>query len=373
VGTFAAIAPVNAADQAAPAPAASAAPATAPTATPAPAPSPTPKDWVVGGFADASFTHLSGYNGSIPGRVFDTANNYPNLQTLNGTLVKNGTISGKLEVNLGSDADVIRSFGQPANTGFNITQLYLGYTSGAFALTAGKFVTFAGEEYIRSGDDYNFSRSYLFGFAIPFTHTGVRVGYTPSSKVALTVGVNRGWDAVVTSTPGGKAFEGNLVLNPTDKLGLAATVYTGTEPAFWGSSVNGARNLLDLVGTYKATSKLTVVGNYDTASQKNAFTDITGTVGAGDANWNGFAGYLNYQIDPKFSATLRGEVFSDPQGYRTGFAQVLHEGTATLGYAPSAPLLFRLEYRTDHSSVPVFGSLDSTSQNTIAAEGIVKF
>jgi hypothetical protein len=372
LGTFAGIAPASAADQAAPVPAATATPAAAPTAAPAPAP--TPKEWVVGGFADLSFTHLSGNDGSIPGRVFDTANNYPNLQTLNGTLVKNGTLSGKLEVNLGSDADIIRSYGQPADTAFNITQLYLGYTSGVLNFTAGKFVTLAGEEYIRSGDNYNFSRSYLFGFAIPFSHTGVRVAYAPTSKITLTAGVNRGWDAVQTTTAGGRAFEGSIGLTPTDKLGLTATVYTGKEPSSLATNaVNGTRTLLDLIGTYKATSKLTLVGNYDTAGQKNAFTDITGTLAAGDASWRGFAGYANYQIGPKLSGTLRGEVFSDPDGYRTGFDQVLHEGTATLAYAPSTPLLFRLEYRADHSSLPVFKALGSNSQNTLAVEGLVKF
>jgi hypothetical protein len=374
LGTLAAIAPASAADQTAQAPAATAAPAAAPAATPAPAATAAPKDYVVSGFADLSFTHLSGYDGSIPGRVFDTANNYPNLQTLNGTLVKNGTLSGKLEVNLGSDADVMRSYGQPANTGFNITQLYLGYTSGVLAFTAGKFTTLAGEEYIRSGDNYNFSRSYLFGFAIPFTHTGLRVAYAPTSKLSLTAGVNRGWDAVQNTTAGGRAFEGSAAFNPTDKLGLTATVYTGKEPSSIATNaVAGTRTLLDLIGTYKATSKLTLVGNFDAAGQKNAFTDVTGTLAAGDASWRGFAGYANYQLNPKWSGTLRGEVFSDPDGYRTGFSQVLHEGTATLGYAPSAPLLFRLEYRADHSSVPTLKNLDSTSQNTTAVEGIVKF
>lgn len=394
LGTLAEVAPASAADQAAPAsaapttpaaapasapvvepatpapiaePAASPAPVIAPAAVAAPVATPAPakpKDYVLSGFGDLSFTHLGGAGSRINGRIFDTANNYFNVQAINGTLVKNGTLSGKLEVNLGSDADVMASFGQPLDTGFNITQLYLGYTSGVINLTGGKFVTLAGAEVIRSGDNYNFSRSFLFGYAIPFTHTGLRASYAPTSTLTLTAGLNKGWDAVREKPGGGGGFEASAALTPTKKLAATASIYTGKEPNATGSG--STRNLLDLIGTYKATDKLTFVANYDTAGQKDAFLDS-------GASWRGFAGYANYQINSKFSGTLRGEVFNDPQGFRTGIPQVLRESTWTLGYTPKAPLLFRLEYRADRSSVPSLKKLDSTKQSSLAAEGIIKF
>jgi hypothetical protein len=380
VGTFAQIAPASADDQAvasAPSAATTVAQA-APTPTPAPAPTATPvKDWVVNGFADLSFTTLSGSTlSTIPYRVFDSSNNIPDLQTLNGVLIKNGTWNGKLEINLGSDANVIPSYGQPYNTGFNITQLYAGYTKGPFTAILGKFNTLAGAEYIRSVDDYNFSRSFLFGYAIPFTNTGLRATFAPNSKVSVIAGVNRGWDAVKQTTSGGKSFEGSLALNPTDALAFVATVYTGKEPSSIATNgVNGNRNLLDLVGTYKVNKQLTLVGNYDSAGQVNAFADPTGTFAVGNAAWRGFAGYVNYQLNEKWSGTVRGEVFSDPQGYRTGVPQCFHENTFTLGYFPSSQYILRLEYRADRSSEATFATQQTprSKQNSLAVEGLVKF
>jgi len=53
-----------------------------------------------------------------------------------------------------------------------------------------------GYELIEGYDGYNdnYSRSILFGYAIPFTHTGVKASYAFSSKVAGMVEVVNGWD-----------------------------------------------------------------------------------------------------------------------------------------------------------------------------------
>src|SRR5437773_172971 len=44
----------------------------------------------------------------------------------------------------------------------------------------GKFVTWNGAEVIESKDNWNYTRSIQFGFAIPFYHTGVRATISPS-------------------------------------------------------------------------------------------------------------------------------------------------------------------------------------------------
>jgi len=60
---------------------------------------------------------------------------------------------------------------------------------------AGKFVTLAGYEVIEAKNNPNITRSILFGFAIPFTHVGIRSDYT-AGPVTFTAGVNNGWDLV---------------------------------------------------------------------------------------------------------------------------------------------------------------------------------
>ena len=82
---------------------------------------------------------------------------------------------------------------------FDLTQAYvdIGVPVGnGLLVRAGKMVTHMGYELIEGYDGYNdnYSRSILFGYAIPFTHTGVKASYAFSSKIAAMVEVVNGWD-----------------------------------------------------------------------------------------------------------------------------------------------------------------------------------
>ena len=63
----------------------------------------------------------------------------------------------------------------------------------------GKFVTHLGYELIEGYDGYNdnYSRSLLFNYAIPLTHTGVKASYSISPKVSLMAMVVNGWDDAI--------------------------------------------------------------------------------------------------------------------------------------------------------------------------------
>jgi len=313
------------------------------------------------------------------------------LNAVDVQLQKNGALFGKLELLAGTTANVIASYPYANNpnalqTAFDVPQAYIGYTSGALSVQAGKYVTLAGAEVIDERSDSNLSRSILFGYAIPFTHTGARLTYTPNALYTLIAGVNNGWDNL--KGPGGpKTAEVGLAYNGS-VIQIAAQGYFGMERfsnSMWsatGDSPAGHRALVDLVGTYKVTPKFTLIGNFDSARQTAVpLVDSTGALvpipgGLGIATWNGFAGYATYQFTDKLSATVRGESFNDHGGYRTGYDQQWREGTLTLAYAPSAPLVFKLEGRTDSSNHQVWadsiGALHGTMQS-IAAQVLVKF
>ncbi len=377
----------------APAPAASAAP------SPTPSPSPTPRAWQASGFAATSYNDSS-LGAGTPGfsfanggasRTFDTISRQPMLNAINVQLQKTGAVFGKVELTAGTNANVLASYPyannpNPLQTAFDVTQLYVGWSSGPFALQAGKFATLAGAEVIEDPANANVSRSILFGYAIPFTHTGARLTYTPTPLWTAIAGVNNGWDNL--KGPGGpRSAELGLAYNGA-VISVAAQSYLGMERysnSMWsgtGDSPAGHRALFDLVATYHATPKLTFVGNFDTARQTAVpLLDSTGAAvpipgGLGTATWNGFAGYATYQITPKFSAALRGETFTDNGGYRTGYDQQWREGTLTFAYAPSAPVVFRLEGRSDSSNHPVWadsGGTLRTSMQSVAAQILVKF
>ena len=63
---------------------------------------------------------------------------------------------------------------------------YLAPVGKGLQVDFGKFVTPMGAEVIESKDNWNYSRSILFGYAIPFYHFGVRAKYAFNDKYSLT-------------------------------------------------------------------------------------------------------------------------------------------------------------------------------------------
>lgn len=348
------------------------------------------------GHIDIGYTALSGWGKFINGvndRVFDFDRDSLSLQAIDLTLSKlpESGFGALVNFTIGKDADTIAAYGTidksrgPANgvhKKFDVTQAYAQYASGPVTVILGKFVTLAGAEVIKSPSDVNYSRSILFGYAIPFTHTGVRATYKASDTLSLTAGVNNGWDDF-QDTNGAKTLELGVAYAPIKAFSLAAQAYSGKEQIFnypTVSPVGGTRNLIDVVATYNATDKLSFVFNYDYGSQANA-TLINGTTGT--AKWDGVAGYVNYQFNEKWRLSLRGEYFNDRDGYRTAVepgktsGQKWKEVTATLAYLPTKDTEVRVEVRGDRSDQKVFLDSDGitpvSSQRSFGLEFLYKF
>ncbi len=350
----------------------------------------------VHGYVDGSYTALSGngkfIGGAFNNRVFDYERNSFNLQAIDLTVSSLPVegFGGLVNLTAGKDADIIAAYGTidsakgPAagvNKTFDMTQAYFHYASGPLMLIAGKYVTLAGAEVIRSPSNTNFSRSILFGYAIPFSHTGVRGYYKVNDMLTLIAGVNNGWDNL-KDTNASKTFELGASLAPSKSFSIAAQGYSGEEQLtnYPLSTAGGTRNLLDIVATFIATDQLTLMLNYDSASQQNA-TLINGSTGT--AKWDGWAGYANYQINDMWRLSLRGEIFNDKDGYRTVVepgktsGQKWKEVTATVAYLPTKNVELRGEIRGDRSDQAVFLATDGItpkdSQSSLGLEAIYKF
>lgn len=277
-----------------------------------------------------------------------------------------------LRLNTGWDADVISPYGVAADDKFDVTEAYLSWyfntcVGRGVTVKAGKFVTLAGAEVIEQKDNFNISRSFLFGYAIPFTHTGVRAAWELDDIYTLTFGVNRGWDTFTHDNNDALTYEAAITANCSDRLSLSAVTYYGAEQE---DNDHSKRRLLDLVATYKFNEKLTGVLNADIASEEDAAPD------GSTAKWRGIAGYLNYECNEKLSYAARAEVFSDRDGARTGMDQTLWEATLTAQYKFRENIWGRLEFRHDESnrsSAFSKGSGFSGSQNTIAASMLITF
>jgi len=367
------------------------------------------------GYLDVSYSYLSGngfFTSGIPGvngtpdRVFDNQHDAFTVHQAAFTLAKQPKegFGGLVNVTVGEDADVIAPYNQnPGSTSkFDLTQAYVQYGWKQLTAIGGKFVTLAGAETINPTTDTNFSRSILFGYAIPFTHTGVRGTYAVNDSLSLILGLNNGWDDL-QDTNGNKTIEAGASYAATKSLSFAAAGYFGNEK-LCGSSCGGAgepsaqnspggyRGLLDLIGTFNATDKLTFVLNYDFGWQDNAGAPNIANGGAsfdadgnGVATWNGIAAYGNYQFTDQWRGSLRFEYFDDKDGYRTGVKQQWKEMTYTLAYMPYSNIELRGEYRYDwsngHAPYPngtlnAFMNSDggtSKQQHSFGLEALLKF
>ena len=365
----------------------------------------------VTGYVDVGYTSLNstGTFGGVgvdnnlgPSRVFDAPNptagkNFSSFDLNQAAITvskapKEG-FGGLFNLTAGQDANVIASYGA-GNSGLaysnnhnvDVTQAYARYMGGSLTAIVGKFATLAGAEVIPGPSNTNISRSILFGYAIPFTHTGVRLTDAISDTFSVIGGINNGWDQV-SDTNTDKTIELGFTANPSKMFSLAGVYYGGKELAAGFVSpliqtTNGNRQLFDLVATINATDQLTFILNYDNGSQDNAAT--VDADGASSAKWNGLAGYINYQFNDKLRASLRSEYMNDKDGVRlayvgpqgTSTGQKWSESTLTLAYIPAPSFEIRGEYRGDSSNQKVFLSSDGTaksSQSSIGMEVIYKF
>lgn len=346
------------------------------------------------GYIDASYTYLSGtgkFTSGTPNRVFDTERRSFNVNALDLTLsaLPQEGFGGMVNLTAGTDANVIGSAGTNTTDQFDVTQAYVHFAKGGLMVIGGKYVTLSGAEVIKSPANLNFSRSILFGYAIPFTHTGVRAYFTPGGsavspdgKWTFIAGVNNGWD-VQSESQQGTASDGSQAMGKTLELGangnitkdvaLAAVYYGGNESA--GAFETGKRGLLDLVATFTVTDNLSFILNYDKAEQDKALT------GGNKAKWNGLAGYVNYKLSDAWRVAFRTESFDDKDGFRTGVnlgtgGQKWKESTITLANTPAKNVELRAELRTDSSNVSSFNQTDGSTkkdQHSAALEAIYKF
>ena len=301
------------------------------------------------------------------------------------------------DFDFGKTADVVNNttyFGRKDSSGNSITgngtdffdarQFYLTYTvpvGSGLKLKAGRFVTLAGEEVIKAYNNinYNVTNSILFGFAIPFTHTGLLGSYAFNDMVSLDLGVVNGWDAVADNNDG-KTVHGGLTIAPDPKVSFYITGTYGPEQNNNGRS---KRFLTTVLATFKPTDQLTFIADYDYGNESNiALSGGSIVAASGNAQWQGVAGYAIFSPTDYLQLALRGEIFDDPDGVRTLFQETgfgpgatTWEFTPTISYKVADGLWWRNEFRHDESDKKFFPASDHAQrgQDTLATELIYTF
>jgi hypothetical protein len=321
------------------------------------------------------------YNGNRPTtgtssyRVFDYIDNSFNLDVAELAVqiapTKPNDAGFRVDFAAGNSIPQVTKSQDQAVAQFDLQQLFVSYIApigSGVRFDFGKYVTHMGYELIEGYDGYNdnYSRSILFGYAIPFTHTGLKASYAFSSKVSAMVEVVNGWD-LVRDNNHSKSVGAQLTLTPVGPLSVLFNWIGGPELA---NDNHTNRNVFDVVAILKPVKSLTLGVNGDYGRENGTSTVNPGS----DAVWKGVAGYATYAITGKFFLALRGETFRDEDGVRlaTGTKATLSEGTFTPSYKFTDHVLLRGEVRYDTANQPILAKRGTLAdkQTTVGANVI---
>lgn len=231
----------------------------------------------------------------------------------------------------------------------------------------GKWSSSLGIEGNYNKDQMNYSRSYLFDY-LPYYHMGTRVNYKINDKIGFNY-----W--LVNGTEQTEPFNGfkdelfGFTGQPTKTLTWTGNYYLGQEhpdvayppndtgaglPTFQGTPFlpieNPAKGKLHIFDSYinwAVTSRLSVATEGDYVIERLNPSSAPSHVSAG-------AGYLRYQLSPKWAVAGRAEYLSDRGGLFSGNTQALKEATLTLEQKLAEGFLLRAEWRRDSSNHPYF-------------------
>lgn len=265
----------------------------------------------------------------------------------------------KVKIAAGETAQLIHALGMgdAGSDSFDVTEAYISYVAKAgsgLRFDIGKMGTFIGAEVMEAGDNPNYSRSYLFNYAEPLTHTGVKVSYAPVDSLSLAVLALNGWDNA-TDNNKAKTYGVSVGISPVEMFSASINAIQGAEQDVGRDK----RTLIDVVATITPVKPLTILLNYDTGNEEKVLAGR-------DAEWSGLSAIVKYDINDTYSLAVRGEYFDDADGYRTGTVQKMKEVTVTPEIRLDNGLVVKPEYRHDLSDKQSFKDGTKKSQDTIA-------
>ncbi|OGW80276.1 MAG: hypothetical protein A2Z83_02580 [Omnitrophica bacterium GWA2_52_8] len=322
----------------------------------------TAQDINMGGYVDVQFNNNfnqpEGTTGTNTLRVFDTDDG---SFTVNSTELwfekaahEIGEAGFRIDLQLGEDADVVNADNSGDTGKIDLQQAYVEYIAGLgifegnsvlpdrINIKAGRFATLAGLEVIESPDNWTISRSVMFGFGLPFTHTGVRTNFGLFDNFFdVYFGVNNGWDQAVDQNSE-KTMEWGLGYDPLENVNVFHAIYLGQErPSGAGSDNEGNRFLWTNVVTWDATDALQFAQEFNYGTDRNRL-DTT------NVTWYGTALNSRYQFTDKFAMAYRFEWFHDNGDTRTTTDSYVGN-TFTAEYKLNSNLLARGEVRWDRT------------------------
>jgi len=300
----------------------------------------------VGGHIDGTYNYnLMDPNGGVSRFHAYTAKHNSFLLNLAHLAITGSSdeVTYAVEFDAGTDAAV--NSGAYGGSLFDVQEAWVAYShaDNGLGFKAGKFVTYNGIEVIENTANPTISRGFLFTLAEPATHVGVVGTYVINDTLDVAAGAVSGWDLLVDNNSL-KTFIAKLGIT-TDKALAAISAFAGPEQA--GNNEDW-RITLDATAVIKLNKiDLWLQGNFGTE-----------TFGDESASWFGLGVQPVFAVNDELSVGVRAEVFSDPDGARTGVA--LPDGvtliniSAAPAYKLTEQLTMRAELRLDLGTEDVY-------------------
>lgn len=186
-------------------------------------------------------------------------------------------------------------------------------TAGGIEVHAGVLPTLEGIEVMDPTGNFFYSHSFLYQYGIPLKYTGLMTETHLSPMFDLYLGVDSGVNTFLGTGGGANDdqvhFHGGLGINFKTVTVLATTQigpedYAYNSPGFHPVGVHKNRYLNDVAVTWKASDKLTVMGDFN-------YIYDDGAKAAG----YGAVGYAIYAFNPIVSLGARAEVWKDDKNF----------------------------------------------------------
>lgn len=248
----------------------------------------------------------------------------------------------------------------------NIGQAILSWTPASiprFSVDIGKMYSPLGLETPKAINNWNYSRSLLFGSALPSWHSGVFAHYDLIPD-HLNGGffVFNGWNNM-NSINSGKTVGGQLRWSLSKDSNITYNFIGGPQQPQSGV----LRMVHEINTTLVLNSRFTVAADFTAGREDNS-------------SWRAATVAMKYQLNDSLYISPRAEVFDDIDGFllgTPGSRQLVQSYTLTASYLLSGGLETRLEVRRDSSNAKTepFQTTTGTSsaQTTILGALLYKF
>ncbi len=312
-----------------------------------------PREWSVGpirfsglidGYYSLNLNHPASRTNQL--RNFDVKANQFSLNMAKLVLEHEADPLGfRVDLGFGRAFDIVHGAEAGPDVFRHIEQAFVSYKPAkakGLQLDFGKYVTAAGAEVIETHSNWNYSRSLLFAYAIPYYHFGVRAVMPLGGHFSAGVHLANGWNNVEDNNSGKTV--GLIGTITTSKFTWTHTYHVGPEKP---GTNQGYRHLYDTTLLLTPLERANLYLNFDYGVDQ-------GLPGSPDSRWVGVAGAARFWVTRWFAVAPRLEWFNDADGFATGTAQKLKEFTLTGEFKWAQGVLTRLEYRRDWSDRPFF-------------------